>query len=259
MAHYGTGLKDLTRDFINLKKFKIATSGLSAMINPNSASVMQAVLMCTSEHFRKMDPMVRIQAVEALIKNGTAFDLVGLCKQLNVRPLVFLTCVPQNAKKGLRLQIDYEGLTGSHWIFLLSDGNGLVWLPVSENGKYIFSPEEAETYMALTEIGPCSEYAVGSSVIYNGLLYTIIKKIGQKYIIEDTNDSSKQKEVKNTDIGASAAAKSDNEILNRIEESKRRMDQTVVNYDIIDSSVYGFFDYVKDAGKSALQLSVQYS
>lgn len=263
LSRWPGGLKDTTRENINLKKFKLMSDDLRAMVNPHSASAMQAILMSAFEHFRRMDPKSRIQAVEALTKQGVPFDLVGLCKYLRLRPLVFIACT--TASGALRLQIDYGEFLDpeERWIFLLTDGNGLLWLPVSMavNGghRYIFTQSEAERFKGLTTEGPCAEYSIGSSVIYNGLLYTIVKKNGQKYIIEDTNDSSKQKEVKNTDLGAAPAARTQTEILNRLEETKRRMDHTVVNYDTINVSVFGFYDYVKEAAKSSLQLSVQYS
>lgn len=278
------------REFMPMKKFIPWATDLKAMANENSASAMQAVLLCLSENFRRLNPVNRILAVEALIKKGWPVDLVGLCQKFNVRPIVFLTCRPDASGPpgleasansadlsggpmrpvGLRLDLDYDLLDPeSPWIMLLSDGNGLVWLPVARrisNGpaainvtyEYIVGPTAGLEYFDRLETGPCAEYAMGSSVIYNGSLYTVIKRVGHVYIIEDANDSSKQKEVKSADLGASTVARSDMDLENRIEETKRRLNHTVANYDIIDVSIHGFFDYVKDAGRLALQVETQH-
>jgi hypothetical protein len=152
---------------------------------------------------------------------------------------------------------------------LLSDGYGLVWLPVARKisnsplaidvtYEYVVDPQEGLAYFDRLETGACAEYAIGSSVIYNSSMYTVVKRVGNLYVIEDANDSSRQKEVKSADLGSTTVARSDMDLENRIEETKRRLNHTVANYDIIDTSIHGFFDYVKDAGRLALQVESQH-
>ena len=238
----------------------VALPGVVAYDTDLRASLPMAVLSCVSEHFRHMSLADRMAALSALLARGLPQTLDALCYALKVEALIVLTCKPASGKRALRLQTAFGPMYAGPTVVLVSDGNGLLWLPASVSGQFVLSPEAATNVARLTDAGPCASYKPGAAVLWKRTMWHVVKHVGQKLLIEDSNDSSRQTIVMPTDLTGTSdsVVAGPNMLRNRAEEARRRMTGSVAPYEHVRFSVYRFKDYVHDAAEQFQNDEAQY-
>ena len=228
-------------------------AGLVAYESENHGSVVWAFIAAYSGAFRHISLSDRTVTLQALLDADFPTDLTGLCDALDVDALVFLTCKSPTGLKGpVRLS---TGLRGKDCIVLLSDGNGLLWLPVAFDGQFVVNADTAVGLAALASIGPCADYKPGAPVLYNNGLWRVQKVLGPStFLIEDSYDFSRQATVRASELAASVAEPAHSEAMlqNRATEIQRRLTRTVSDYVAVKYSVYRFADFLRDSAQEML-------
>lgn len=222
---------------------------LWAFKSVDDSSVVHALLHSVSDSYRQMTPETKQQAAQRIVDAGWATDLRGLAGRLQVNVVCFLTCASAS-KEPLRLA-STRGPLKPDWPFvmLLSDGNGLQWLSVgNDNGRFTWPFAAGRAYFDASSPGPCATYAEGAFVVYQRRIWRITKVLrNNKYLLESQGDSSEQATVLGTSLQSSVEppAVSDEALLNRREETQRRLTGLIKDYEEVRYEIDNLGQYVE--------------
>lgn len=237
-----------------------------AMKNYQESSLLQAILQCVNQTFWHLDTYERSAVVTSLVNDYKwPQDLYGLTSLLDINCIVFLSSRCIKSRRATRLYTKWAIKPHRPWALLFSDGFGLLWCAIKHNDKHVdkhvgtgsalhtsgadFRTGHRMAYLVDYQTGQhlfmesiqraCTNYTQGSIVLYNNEAYTIKESLRQTYVIESHTDSSIQLTVAKSAIEASVApeAQSPEELLNRSEETRRRImglasDYTSIQFDV---------------------------
>ena len=233
-----------------------------AMKNYQESSLLQAILQCVNQTFWHLDTYERSAVVTSLVNDYKwPQDLYGLTSLLDINCIVFLSSRCIKSRRPTRLYTKWAIKPHRPWALLFSDGFGLLWCAIKHVDKHVgagsalhkssagFRTGHRMAYLVDYQTGQhlfmesiqraCTNYTQGSIVLYNNEAYTIKESLRQTYVIESNTDSSIQLTVAKSAIEASVApeAQSPEELLNRSEETRRRImglasDYTSIQFDV---------------------------
>lgn len=248
-----TGRKPKESAVSSLKQFGLGA--YKAMKSAQDSSLLQAMLQCYSPIFRDLSFKQRLAVVRNLIFQGFPQDLYGICSTLDINCVAFLLCktkvadaVPTLPK---RLLTHWQVKRERPWALLVTDGSGMLWLPVKASNEYMLSFQDGHMLYEHSSTETCKEYPMGSIVLWSGEVWTIV---GRKqtsivmYILRSNKDFSEQRQVSASELEASVApeAMTPAELANRTEDLKRTLAGIITKYTSVDYDIGGLESFAHD-------------